>query len=407
LLRKIEEMFALKAKYQNLKLTFQKETDIPRYIKTDEGKLRQVLINLLSNAFKFTEQGQVIVRISLKKSDKKINSYYSNLNYLHFEVEDTGCGIDEYEIGKLFSPFEQTESGIRSQEGTGLGLPISQKFVQQMGGDITVSSIVGKGSVFAFDISIKLAQATEIPVAKAKKIIGLKDKNTEYRILVVDDIPQGRLLLVQLLSSIGFHVIDAENGEEAVNIWQKWQPHLILMDMRMPVMDGYEATRQIKAKGTETIIIALTASAFQEETAGILAAGCDDFVSKPFEDKLLLHKIAEHLKIDYLYESDKSQAIIPPRSLSANQQLRELSADDLKVMPLAWIIKLHQAANRVNNREIFALIGEITAINSDLATKIANLVHNFRCDYLVTVTESIIDQQDKMIDITAIPSFRD
>jgi two-component system sensor histidine kinase/response regulator len=151
-------------------------------------------------------------------------------------------------MNKLFEPFEQTQTGRKSQHGTGLGLPISRKFVQMMGGDITVSSTPDLGSKFAFDIQIRLADPTDVKMLKPqKKVIGLAPGQPEYRILVVDDRADNRLVLVRLLSSLGLLVREAENGQEAVAVWEDWQPQLIWMDMRMPVMDGYEATKQIKA----------------------------------------------------------------------------------------------------------------------------------------------------------------
>jgi two-component system sensor histidine kinase/response regulator len=151
-------------------------------------------------------------------------------------------------MNKLFQPFEQTQTGRKAQHGTGLGLPISRKFVQMMGGDITVSSTPDLGSKFAFDIQIRLADPTDVKMLKPqKKVIGLAPDQPEYRILVVDDRADNRLVLVRLLSSLGLLVREAENGQEAVAVWEDWQPQLIWMDMRMPVMDGYEATKQIKA----------------------------------------------------------------------------------------------------------------------------------------------------------------
>ncbi len=232
--------------------------------------------------------------------------------HLLFEVIDTGPGIASEEMNLLFEAFGQTETGRKSQQGTGLGLAISRKYVQLMGGDITVTSTEGEGSKFAFDIQINLASANEIQNNQNQcQVIGLAPNQGEYRILVVDDTRDSRLVLVKLLTSIGFIVREATNGQEAIAQWLEWQPHLIFMDMRMPVMDGYEATREIKAREIEnnsqfsiyhakTIIIALTASAFEEEQQKILSTGCDDLIRKPFTQEVLLAKVSEHLGVKYI-----------------------------------------------------------------------------------------------------------
>ncbi|MGA9382129.1 MAG: PAS domain S-box protein, partial [Phormidium sp.] len=273
LLDTLEGMLQLKAKAKGLQLIFDRSPEVPQYIKTDENKLRQVLINLLGNAIKFTEKGRVTLRIINKQEDDLPD-------LITFEIEDTGAGIAENEIEKLFDPFVQTETGRKSQQGTGLGLAISRKFVQLMGGDIIVKSKLNEGSNFKFDIRVKVGDRTDILSEKPiKRVINLATNQPKYRILIVDEVEDNRLLLHQLLAPLGFEIKESENGLEAVTEWKKWQPHLIWMDMRMPVMDGYEATKIIKSQpgGQNTIIIAVTASALEEERSLVLAAGCDDF----------------------------------------------------------------------------------------------------------------------------------
>nr|MDJ0845301.1 PAS domain S-box protein [Crocosphaera sp.] len=285
LLDNLESMLHLKAEEKNLQLLFEKTTDLPQYIETDEGKLRQVLINLLGNAIKFTQEGGVILRIKTSEITDENQEII-----LTFEVEDTGPGIAAEEVDQLFEAFGQTETGRNSNEGTGLGLPISRKFVQLMGGEISVSSILGQGSLFAFTIQANLIHAHRIKVNKPpRRVVGLVPHQPNYRILAVDDRLESRILLVKLLSSMGFNVRQASNGQEALDIWEHWQPHLIWMDMRMPILDGYKATERIKAtpQGQETVIIALTASAFEEERNLVLSAGCDDFMRKPFREEVL------------------------------------------------------------------------------------------------------------------------
>ena len=207
----------------------------------------------------------------------------------------------------MFTAFVQTKTGQQSEQGTGLGLAISQKFVKLMGGEITVKSELAKGTTFTFKIPLNLPEIAYIKDNNIQhKIIASEPGQPTYKILVVDDNQEGRMLLTELLTPLGFEVREAENGQEAVDIWLSWLPHLILMDMRMPVMDGYEATKVIKnyPEGEATEIIALTASAFEEERSLILSAGCDDFLCKPFYASELLEKIAEYLGVNYVYEEE-------------------------------------------------------------------------------------------------------
>lgn len=306
LLETLEKMFRLKVSDKSLQMIFKRSPAVPQWVSTDEGKLRQILINLLSNAIKFTNQGSIALSIEVINdltngvTNEVTKSLESDFHLsaqplkppptiLKFTIEDTGAGIPANYLEKIFEAFEQTDIGKKSSEGTGLGLPISLKFAQFMGGQITVSSRLGEGSIFQVDIPVEVL-SSPVPLRQIsdRYIIGLAPDQPEYRLLVVEDRWESRHLLVKILEAVGFQVREAENGAEAIAIWNDWEPHLIWMDMRMPVMDGYEATRQIKShlKGQATVIIALTASALEEERTIILSAGCDDFVRKPFRFSL-------------------------------------------------------------------------------------------------------------------------
>ncbi|MGB3401644.1 MAG: ATP-binding protein [Microcoleaceae cyanobacterium] len=378
LLNTLEEMLALKAEVKGLNLIFETAADVPQYIETDESKLRQVLINLMSNAIKFTKQGKVILRV------KSISS-----QTLQFEVEDTGDGISPEEIDTLFDAFVQTETGRKSQEGTGLGLTISRQFIQLMGGKIQVKSQAGQGSVFSFTIDCRLAQETDIEVEQPiRPVIGLEPNQPTYRILAVDDRWENCQLLIKLLTQIGFEVKAAENGQEAIIIWENWKPHLILMDMRMPVLDGYAATRHIKAtvKGQATVILALTASAFEEERSVVLSAGCNDFLRKPFREAVLLKKISQHLGVRYRY-ADTSTCSTRPLKIPANSSLHSARVN-LTVMPIEWREKLKQAAIEANENLILQLIEQIPPEHQDLMDLLKQLVDEFYFDKVIYLIES-------------------
>ncbi len=342
LLDDVEDMFRLKAQDKHLSLVFELDPSVPLALRTDELKLRQVIINLLNNALKFTEHGGITVRVfkelptpgpsqegnSGAVPPNKFPSWegpgvgHSPLEggqggvSLRFEVEDTGPGIAPEELGKLFEAFEQTSSGRQSQEGTGLGLSISRKFVQLMGGDMQVESVVGEGTTFRFTITAEQVNETQTQAAQPNmhRVLALEPGQPQYRMLLVDDKPVNRLLLTRLLQPLGFDIREAENGEDAVHIWQEWQPHLIWMDLRMPVMGGCEATQEIrkleeqkqereKHKPPHTTIIALTASALEEERAVTLSAGCDDFLRKPFQEHDLFELMTKYLDIRFVYEN--------------------------------------------------------------------------------------------------------
>ncbi|MBE9129575.1 response regulator, partial [Coleofasciculus sp. LEGE 07081] len=316
---------------------------------------------------------------------------------LIFEIEDTGPGIAPEEISTLFEAFVQTETGRQSLEGTGLGLPISRQFVQLMGGDITVSSTVGKGSVFKFDVEVERIGASEIETTQPTyRVIGLEPGQPDYRILVVDDRLESRLLLTKLLTSVGFSVQEAVNGQEAINLWSSWHPHLIWMDMRMPVMDGYEATKRIKAhlKGQATIILALTASAFEEERSIVLSAGCDDFVRKPFREGVIFEKMAQYLGVRYVCE-DREQPLVVSRQPHARTQGGELNTLSLLVMPAGWVDELYRAADAIDNEQMFQLIEQIPAEHTPLAHALTDLVNNFRCDRIIDLIEEAKQEMEE------------
>jgi two-component system sensor histidine kinase/response regulator len=379
LLNDIEEMLQPQARGKGLSLIFDVTADLPRYLRGDESKLRQVLINLLGNALKFTESGGVALRGKAREE----NDGYR----LFFEVEDTGPGIAAEEISHLFEPFTQTETGRKTQQGTGLGLPISQKFVELMGGILTARSVVGEGSVFAFDLLVTPAKSSEIESGfPARKVIGIAVDAPRYRILVVDDRSESRLLLMTLLSSVGLATRQAANGQEAIDLWREWRPHLIWMDMRMPVMDGYTATREIRRlegeNRQETTIIALTASAFEEDRVLVIAAGCDDFVRKPFQEEVIWQKMTQYLGMTYIYEEGESDR--PPETLDLQPIKAALAMQDPH-----WLDRLRQAALECNDDRILQLTTEIPPEAAELAIGLQQLASQFLFDTIIQLLEDL------------------
>ncbi|MGF1935908.1 MAG: ATP-binding protein [Nostoc sp. ChiQUE02] len=538
LLKNLEEMLHLRAASKNLELVFEYAQDIPKYIETDENKLCQVLINLLGNAIKFTETGRVTLRVRLgpgywghfsprrsandkllrlrsvqvstslgagdwgaERREERGNSSFSPLpplpqsplredpespcpsasscQSLIFEVQDTGCGIAPQEIDLLFEAFEQTEIGRKSQQGTGLGLAISRKYVQLMGGDITVSSMPGVGSTFAFDVQIALTCPREIPTNQIKsQILALAATEKIYRILVVDDSKESRLLLVKILTSLGLEVREATDGTEAIANWESWQPHLIFMDMRMPIMDGYEATRIIKTKqieygaantlrrfpkfkqlvslgsqclaggipdsgdcevlkvvrkaspapeatgvmgndasgastlrprsltalappcnlsqatqdcsNTDTIIIALTASAFEEERQKILSIGCDDFIRKPFTQEVLLEKLSQHLGVKYNNQVETTNTAFVDQPTQMFVSVAELLSRLSKMSP-EWLQQIHYAAASCSDELILELLKQIPSDNAQVFQVLRDLANNYQFEKIMELTKTNVE----------------
>ena len=291
LLTTLEDMLRLRAEGKGITLTFHYQDETPQYIHADEQKLRQILLNLLGNAIKFTHIGGVTCRVWAEYLEP--DSTTTNPIQLFIAVEDTGPGIDSEELDNLLEAFHQVQATGPQQEGTGLGLTISHRFVQLMGGKLGVISEPGSGSTFTVRIPCQWrSQPQSTPQATP-----VAAPTRRYRMLVTDDDMTSRLLLTKLFGTVGHEIRQAANGQEAVDIWREWKPDLVWMDIRMPIMDGCEATRRIKAADIDhqTVVIALTASAFEEQRQMMLASGCDDFVRKPFKRDELLSKIQQHL----------------------------------------------------------------------------------------------------------------
>ncbi len=383
LLDDVKDMLHLHATNAGLDLILERDDRLPCYISTDQTKLRQVLINLIGNAIKFTKVGTV----HLKVNSIDISAQDCTLN---FTVTDTGVGIATEELADIFVSFSQAQAGKDKQEGTGLGLAISRKFVQLMGGDITVTSELGKGTTFQFQIQAQISKESISDRPEKIRTLALAPDQPTYKLLVADDTEVNCQLLIKLLRPMGFEVKSASNGQEAIAIWEEWQPHLIWMDMRMPVMDGYEATKYIKSttKGNATAVIALTASVLEEQKAIVLSAGCDDFIRKPFDEQVIFDTIAKHLGVKYISENipseDKtnssSKILLTPENLSKN----------LKIMPDSWIVQLYKYSLEADKNTVMNLIGEIPETEVSLVRSLTQLAVNFQFEKLIDLTEPLI-----------------
>ncbi|MGE3727463.1 MAG: ATP-binding protein [Candidatus Sericytochromatia bacterium] len=335
LIHDLQEMMQFKAQAKGLELKVEMALHTPRHIRIDEKQLRQILINLLNNALKYTENGHVSLKVSARALPT-LQTYQ-----LHFQIEDTGMGISAEQLPHIFQPFVQLQSQGRSREGVGLGLAISQQLIEKMGGELAVHSTLGQGSLFEFHLPVRVSDPMVSPVHLQKKILGLAPGHAEVRILIVDDDPHNRHLLEHYLHPLGFQIKVAENGKVAVDLYQQWHPHLILLDMRMPIMDGYQAARAIsaliKAGAPPTVLVAVTASAFTDEQEKTLDAGCRVFLRKPVKEQEIWNLIATELGLQYQYAEELPTKAkpqnrdwgakvkqIPPEQISALREAAEL-----------------------------------------------------------------------------------
>jgi signal transduction histidine kinase/CheY-like chemotaxis protein len=385
----VAEMMRIRAEKKNLMFTWEYDSRLARYVKTDLSKLRQVLINLLSNAIKYTEEGGVALRVN---GNEMTETADNQTEYrLYVEVEDSGLGIAAGELETVFDAFVQVSSSKGVSEGTGLGLVITHHFIQLMGGEIGVMSELGKGSLFKFNLPLEVVNEADIaPRQSRHRIIGIEPGQPNYRLLIVDDKMENRLLLKKLLFSIGLTELrEAVNGKEAVDIFKQWQPHLIWMDMQMPVMSGYEATRKIKAtieaQIMATKIIAVTASAFDDEKEKVLASGCDEFLRKPYRETEIFDIMNRHLGMRYQYEQTQ---FAEAKTQPATTQKQKLSPTDLANLPTALLEELHQALIDLNIVQITAVIKKIQKQDAQIANNLKALTDNFEYDKLLALFDN-------------------
>jgi len=353
------------------------------YIKADVGKLRQILINLLGNAVKFTDEGGVIIRCATDPIPEEPNRCH-----IVIEVEDTGLGIDPARQAKIFDPFVQgIDMPVR--KGTGLGLSICKAYADLMGGTLEVESELGKGSLFRLRLPAEIDEAADIksPVDDKPRVTGLVSTDKTWRILVADDNRENLLLLKSLLESVGFFVLEAKNGKEAVEAFKKESIDLIWMDMRMPVMDGYEAVRQIRqCSGGDTVqIIAITASAFREQRHEILATGCDDMVIKPFQAHEIFETMGRFLDIEYIYESKQEAAPVRVPEV-------ELTAAMLADLPEELLQQLRETTLELHMEVILEVIDRIEAHAPETAEQLRVLVQAFQIQRIREVLKKVEDK---------------
>jgi signal transduction histidine kinase/CheY-like chemotaxis protein len=353
MVRDIINLMRERAEVKGLQLELTQSTEFPRFVRVDATKLFQSIINLISNAVKYTLQGGVTLRLGVKQAE--------NSQLLAIEVEDTGIGITTEDQKRIFDSFYQV-ANLTTQKGTGLGLAITRQYVELMGGQIGVTSTPGKGSKFTITIPFDSPEESELASAGINRgrVLGLAPNQPEYRILIVEDQEENWLLLQRMLENVGFRVRIAENGALGIEKFLSWRPDFIWMDIRMPVMDGLEAARRIRqlGGGREVKIAALTASVFQEERDKVLAAGMDDFICKPFRSDEVFNCLARHLGICFVYEA------VSTASINASGMI--LSPEALKRLPKEVRSELGDAVISLDKARITEVINCVSAQDQEL-----------------------------------------
>jgi two-component system sensor histidine kinase/response regulator len=406
----VEEMVRPRAEKKDLQLLFDRDPGLPDHIHADGRRLRQILINLLGNAIKYTEKGRVTLRtkfqdgidagpragkIPLDGLEPPVGPHplQESTGRLAFEIEDTGIGIAQEDLERIFEPFVQLNRGLGASDGAGLGLALSRRFVALLGGELTVSSRVGEGSIFKFDFGVDLSEARDTGTqAVVRQVVGLAPGQPLYRVLVVDDSSDNRSILPQLLGQAGFSVLEATSGQEAVDLFARLRPHLIWMDLRTPGMDGHEAARRIREiesgrqderdEKIHTPIIALTAGAMDNE-ASVPPGIFDDFVRKPFQRTEIFGKMGRHLGARFVYQETVSTAV----HTDDRRDTSALSSADLSALPAEWVNHFSRALKKGRAAELLVLIDQIRPDHGDLARALAELVRVHKFDKLMSLTK--------------------
>ncbi|QPK61727.1 response regulator [Methylomonas sp. LL1] len=376
LVQEVTEMMKIRAQEKGLQLRLEQSAEFPRYIRSDKSRIRQILINLINNAVKFTEQGEITVRLGVKDNARR---------HLLVEIEDSGPGIALEDQPRMFEPFVQL-GNTDVRRGTGLGLTISRQFVQMMGGNIAVESRLGKGSLFRIDLPVEAASSVDIlgrETGKPGEVAGLAPGQPRYRIMIVEDQRENQLLLSRLMTDLGLEVKIAGNGEQCLTLFQGWRPDLIWMDRQMPLMDGIEATRRLRRlpEGQTVKIVAVTASAFKEQQQEMLDAGMDDFVSKPYRFDEIYDCLARQLGLKYIYQGDAP----------AGASLPVMPAD-LAALPATLRQELRNASVSLDCKRIAKVIAQIEETDSTLGCALSRLADYF--DYQKIL--KLLDEADEI-----------
>jgi CheY-like chemotaxis protein len=383
LLSDMELMFRDRIIEKGIGFEVMKAPETPRVITADRGKISQILINLLGNAAGYTENGVIALRVAMGEAS-------SDTRHLIFEVEDTGEGIAAEDLERIFEPFVQTDTNTRQKAGTGLGLAVSSQYAHVIGGDLTVKSRVGQGSIFRLVIPAVVAEsaALETRLTPSRQIVDIAGERREFRVLVVDDEPSNRDVLIRMLSPVGFEIREAADGQEAIVLFESWFPHLILMDIRMPVMDGIEAILAIKSteKGRTTPVIGVSASVFEDDKATVLESGADDFIAKPVQEAEFWEKIGQCLKVELLFDDKK-------RPAADRSETLPLTIERMAEFPKELVEDMQAAVQGGYMEQLAELVQSAAEHHPELSQQLLKLIDHY--DYEALSRLFLEDEGDK------------
>jgi signal transduction histidine kinase/ligand-binding sensor domain-containing protein/DNA-binding NarL/FixJ family response regulator len=391
----IVAIIQMAAQQKQLGFVYLPAPDLPIAIAADEKRLRQVLLNLLGNAVKFTERGQVILRIRTSSADEAPKREHAGDSVpcstpLTFEIEDTGVGIAADEFDRIFQPFEQAGDAKQRVDGSGLGLGISQYIVALMGGSIQVRSEPGRGSLFWFTADFTVAESAAPAQQITQHICGYH--GPRRRILIVDDRPENRLVLLNLLEPLGFEIVLAENGRLGIEQAQAHRPDLILIDLIMPVMMGFEAVPAIRRlpELAQVPIIAVSASVVELDQDHSQRVGCDDFLTKPIEMAKVFALLQKHLGLEWIYEPRPTPAIGRAAGLDAANQMRELIPPPPSELEILY--ELARFGNMERIREHARYLEQLSPNYRPFAQRIADLAEAFDDQRIQELTQQLLQQ---------------
>ncbi|MBE1301410.1 MAG: DUF4154 domain-containing protein [Alteromonadaceae bacterium] len=385
LLQDVIELMKVRADAKGLGLSLTKASELPVAVIADMSKMRQILINLIGNAVKFTEKGEVSLSVDANYDAD------AALTTLQFQVCDTGIGIPAQLQETIFKPFEQVESSRianTGQQGTGLGMAITKTFVEAMDGEISLESEVGRGTSFKVKLPVILGELPQEEQEKDKgRVIAIKGRSLPLKVMIVEDKARSAALLDKLLTDTGIETHIAQNGKLAVEAFQTWQPDFIWMDRHMPVMDGIEATKAIRKlpNGEDVKIVALSAAAMEEEKQEVLAVGFDEFVSKPFKLGVVFSVMQRLLNLEYEYDSDALEeetespaltTVDPAQMAKVGKELRT---------------ELANAALQLSKQKVVEVSKKIAKTDAILAKQIAGLAERFEFESLLDIINQVAD----------------
>ncbi|APW66684.1 hybrid sensor histidine kinase/response regulator [Poseidonibacter parvus] len=349
-IKEIEALFLFRSKAKGLNFNITYASNLPKFVTLDEQRLRQVLINLLSNSLKFTTKGEINLYI------------YESMNKLFFEVSDTGIGISKEDLEKIFKPFEQIKEENYNKNGTGLGLSITKELISLMGGSISAKSQRGEGSKFYFSVNYKKASKDLVEDIKNKDlIVGMKNQEFTKTALVVDDIEENRKLLIELLSFYGIKTYEAKDGLEVLDIYKKEKIDIIFMDILMPKLNGIKTIKEIRKTDKKIPIVVVSANVFSEDKKNALNTGANDFIAKPIEESELLLMLEKYIGADLKYEEN-------------NEEAKQL---DYKSISKENLEKLIEACNNMDNKVISELLNK-EQLSKELTEDIKTRIDEFK-----------------------------